>query len=621
MGSGASAQHSDHPSFDALRAESNRSADAQDITNLEEAKIIIANFRGWGREWMEKHDEEIAERAKIARQPVTQYSFRGKSLKSSIKMSLHFVDDLLARGYNDLSNTELEDGFQCLKSTLSSPMLGVMMARHGAQEDLQKKLDTEDDDVNDFIAGHYASDGIHDVSLVQRKVKAKFNNAMKKLKVNIMVKSMMGHMSPKSAARQRTSSFFAEGSTHLKLVHTSQEKDELEQILRGVGNWSFDVWDLVQLTNDQPLLVMGMELIKRWNIDVDLDLKDGDISTFFREIENGYLDNPYHNNVHGADVMYTVHCFMESSKRMHEELSSKDVLAALVAAAAHDFRHDGVNNAFHVNVGSELATLYNDRSVLENMHAAELFKLCKEDKFNIFKTLGQEDFKDARKIVTMAILGTDMTKHFNHIADFQSRLQAEGDFAEGADIPDKQRIDKYHMIEMALHCADISNPAKPIAVYQKWVLVVMNEFFAQGDRERDLGMPISPMFDRHNTMVSKTQGGFIDFIIKPIYKVWGEFIPELKEQFDSNLEVGRSFDWDTFYAEKKDTANLLKKVKQMITVKEEGGEGVEGLSATRAASVDVEGEEELDEAERELLKQELIKVKEKQGGEQRVEEQ
>ena len=84
------------------------------------------------------------------------------------------------------------------------------------------------------------------------------------------------------------------------------------------------------------------------------------------------------------------------------------------------------------------------------------------------------------------------------------------------------------MIEMALHCADISNPAKPIACYQKWVVVVMNEFFAQGDKERDLGMNISPMFDRDNTMVSKTQGGFIDFIIKPIYAVWGEFIPELK---------------------------------------------------------------------------------------------
>ena len=197
------------------------------------------------------------------------------------------------------------------------------------------------------------------------------------------------------------------------------------------------------LTNNQPLLVTGMELMKRWRLDVDLKLKDNQIADFFRELESGYLNNPYHNNIHGADVLYTTHCFLETSKRMHDELSHKDVLAALVAAAAHDFRHDGVNNAFHINTQSEVATIYNDRSVLENMHAAELFKLTKNKKFNIFSGFDPDEFKDARKIVTGAILGTDMTKHFNHIADFQSRIDAEKNSSAGHEVPENQKIDKY----------------------------------------------------------------------------------------------------------------------------------------------------------------------------------
>ena len=114
-----------------------------------------------------------------------------------------------------------------------------------------------------------------------------------------------------------------------------------------------------------------------------------------------------------------------------------------------------------------------------------------------------------RKIVTHAILGTDMTKHFNHIADFESRLAAEKAINENPEVAQhsgtEQRLDKFIMIEMALHCADISNPVKDIMVYKKWVNVVMTEFYQQGDKERELEMPISAMFDRHNSSVTKVR--------------------------------------------------------------------------------------------------------------------
>lgn len=56
-----------------------------------------------------------------------------------------------------------------------------------------------------------------------------------------------------------------------------------------------------------------------------------------------------------------------------------------------------------------------------------------------------------------------------------------------------------------VHCSDLSNPTKPIEIYKKSVDRLMEEFFQQGDKERERGMDISPMCDRHNATIEKSQ--------------------------------------------------------------------------------------------------------------------
>lgn len=58
-----------------------------------------------------------------------------------------------------------------------------------------------------------------------------------------------------------------------------------------------------------------------------------------------------------------------------------------------------------------------------------------------------------------------------------------------------------------VHCADLSNPTKPLELYRQWTDRIMVEFFTQGDREREKGMEISPMCDKHNASVEKNQVG------------------------------------------------------------------------------------------------------------------
>lgn len=61
------------------------------------------------------------------------------------------------------------------------------------------------------------------------------------------------------------------------------------------------------------------------------------------------------------------------------------------------------------------------------------------------------------------------------------------------------------VLENLVHCADLSNPTKPLPLYRRWVDLLMEEFFQQGDREREQNLDISPMCDRHSATIEKSQ--------------------------------------------------------------------------------------------------------------------
>lgn len=69
----------------------------------------------------------------------------------------------------------------------------------------------------------------------------------------------------------------------------------------------------------------------------------------------------------------------------------------------------------------------------------------------------------------------------------------------------------------------------------------MEEFFLQGDKERAAGMDISPMCDRQNATVEKSQVGFIDYIVHPLWETWADLVhPDAQEILDT-LEENRDY--------------------------------------------------------------------------------
>lgn len=101
--------------------------------------------------------------------------------------------------------------------------------------------------------------------------------------------------------------------------------------------------------------------------------------------------------------------------------------------------------------------------------------------------------------------------------------------------------DRIQVLENLVHCADLSNPTKPLPLYRRWVSLLMEEFFLQGDKERAAGMDISPMCDRHNATVEKSQVGFIDYIVHPLWETWADLVhPDAQDILDM-LEENRDY--------------------------------------------------------------------------------
>ena len=89
-------------------------------------------------------------------------------------------------------------------------------------------------------------------------------------------------------------------------------------------------------------------------------------------------------------------------------------MAAVVAAACVDFKHDGLNNEFQKNKQSERAVRFKNESVNENYSAAEAWALLGKEETNFLAELGSESVQQFKKRMTAAIIATDMSKHKEH---------------------------------------------------------------------------------------------------------------------------------------------------------------------------------------------------------------
>eukprot|EP00435_Cladocopium_sp_Y103_P049584 s763_g15.t1 len=216
----------------------------------------------------------------------------------------------------------------------------------------------------------------------------------------------------------------------------------------------------------------------------------------------------------------------------------------LVAALGHDIGHPGVNNGFLSEVGHELAMQYNDRSPLENMHCAKLYTICNKPETNVFYHFTKEQYKEVRKNCIESILHTDMMAHQAMVKDLQILFQMNTEvFTAEPESDNKGQLvispaeveifsepdTKTKVVNCVLHSGDVSNPCRAWETTYAWALVCLEEFFAQGDQEKLLGIPVQFLNDRDKLNKPNSQIGFIEFMIAPFFVAQIRLWPNLHE--------------------------------------------------------------------------------------------
>uniref|UniRef100_A0AAR2K674 Phosphodiesterase n=1 Tax=Pygocentrus nattereri TaxID=42514 RepID=A0AAR2K674_PYGNA len=317
-------------------------------------------------------------------------------------------------------------------------------------------------------------------------------------------------------------------------------EDLLAKDLENINKWGLNIFRIAEHSHQRPLtcvmyaIFQERDLMKTFRIPMDTFV------TYMMTLEDHYhSDVAYHNSLHAADVAQSTHSLL-STPALDAVFTDLEILAAIFAAAIHDVDHPGVSNQFLINTNSELALMYNDESVLENHHLAVGFKLLQGENCDIFQNLSKKQRQTLRRMVIDMVLATDMSKHMSLLADLKTMVETKKVTSSGVLLLDNY-TDRIQVLRNMVHCADLSNPTKPLDLYRQWTDRIMDEFFHQGDRERERGMEISPMCDKHTASVEKSQVGFIDYIVHPLWETWADLVhPDAQDILDT-LEENRNW--------------------------------------------------------------------------------
>eukprot|EP00002_Diphylleia_rotans_P019375 TRINITY_DN374_c0_g1_i3.p1 TRINITY_DN374_c0_g1~~TRINITY_DN374_c0_g1_i3.p1 ORF type:complete len:791 (-),score=133.34 TRINITY_DN374_c0_g1_i3:753-3125(-) len=284
--------------------------------------------------------------------------------------------------------------------------------------------------------------------------------------------------------------------------YMKQGNHELAEEIISRCEWNAEIFRLNELTGGHPLIFATLTILKKHNLITRFQINEAKLMNFLKEMESGYPDNPFHNRIHAADVTMNMNYILHRP-RVVASLTDLDKLACIIAACSHDFRHPGVNNAFHIALDKPEAITYNDRSVLENFHLAQTFQviLNQSKEFDFLEKLSKQDRKELRDTMIEMVLATDMANHFAIMGQFKSQLQS--------DFNPHERPSKLLMLRVAMKCCDIGHTTKSLELHKNWTQRVSEEFFLQGDKELEIGIPISPFMDRRSEKIHKSQIGKI----------------------------------------------------------------------------------------------------------------
>ncbi|KAL3130461.1 hypothetical protein ABBQ38_008282 [Trebouxia sp. C0009 RCD-2024] len=290
---------------------------------------------------------------------------------------------------------------------------------------------------------------------------------------------------------------------------------ELERRLQDAGsNWQFDIFSFAEATPGHTLSLLAIHCMQQSGLAQHFQMILPNLWNWVQRIESGYdANNPYHNSVHVASVLQMTHMMLtHGGIRQSNAVNMLEAYCAYWSAITHDFEHGGVNNDFLIRTYHPWAVCYNDQSPLENHHLAAAVRFSFQAEYLYVPAA----FKPAPT---------------------SSNSKSDIDWAA------VKMEDKYLMHQMVLKCADIGHLAADVATHKRWAYQLEEEFFRQGDKERELGMPISPLMDRaHQGGMTRSQLGFLNIVGIPLFKAMAELFEGTQPMLEGVLANYRQWE-------------------------------------------------------------------------------
>jgi len=215
-----------------------------------------------------------------------------------------------------------------------------------------------------------------------------------------------------------------------------------------------------------------------------------------------------------------------------------------MAALSHDLGHPGTNNSFQKKTNSDLYQRFGEKSTLEKYSVYLGWKTIIEH--HMLDGVPSNEMLKAEKDFEAIILQTDMAHHTDSLAILNKPAS---------------EITKIEFASILLHAADINSPfLRPFQNFLARSNACNDEFYKQGDAERQFKVEVTPFMDRGYDMSqqakmhpselqslqqrlsykqSLAEIGFVERVAKPFFVQLANRWPpagQLVENLNANLE-------------------------------------------------------------------------------------
>jgi hypothetical protein len=236
------------------------------------------------------------------------------------------------------------------------------------------------------------------------------------------------------------------------------------------------------------------------------------LGQFVEEASKRYRQNPYHNWKHATDITHCI-AWLVSRPVFSRYFQSVDKFWLLIAAISHGLDHPG--HTLIQDDGEESRPLLVRRSDSTSTLLAlqTLRELMARPECDFASTMAEEDQLRGAVLLGELVRATEYGDYGAFAAEFTEPAERDSNSIEN---PDASM--QISALKMLMKAASISHTTQPFGEAHRWARRMMEEFWAQGRREKALGIAASKMNDETRTSLEQAQIQLIESTVLPLLK-------------------------------------------------------------------------------------------------------